>query len=214
MTEPRKSDRHINTEGGNYHEDNRPIVNNASNIIENLVQNISIFLVFDIETLEMARICRKAAPKKEQKVAQLTEVISQAVVNGDKPGRNSVAKQLQWSAGQVSKLAGYLGEKIGISTGWGELIEAVTSVLKNLNTKVTSKQNLTPVELRTVEVFFPTLLDDLRRDAISTETAAKQIYLTLRQFAPEVERVLGGVSERSLWEVINLFAHLRRNWVC
>jgi hypothetical protein len=161
-----------------------------------------------IETLEMAQVCREAAPKKEQKMAQLTEIISQSVASGNKPGRNSVAKQLQWSAGQVSKLANYLGEKIGISAGWGELIEAVTSVLKGLNTKVTGHRNLTPVELRTVEVFFPSLLDDLRRDAISTEAAAREIYLALRQFGPELERVLGELGERSLWEVVNLFGHL------
>ena len=65
----------------------------------------------------MAQVCLEASSKKKQKVAQLTLVISQSVTGGDKLRRNSVAKQLQWSAGQVSKLAGYLGEKIGISAG-------------------------------------------------------------------------------------------------
>ncbi|MDY6803611.1 MAG: hypothetical protein SXA11_07360 [Cyanobacteriota bacterium] len=155
-----------------------------------------------IEVLEMTQVCLEASPKKEQKVAGLTRVISLAVAKEDKPGRNAVAKQLQWSVGQVSKLAGCLGQKIGISCGWDELIRVVTNVWEYIKTFMTGRgdrSNLSELELLVVELFFP----GLHLKAIAPETAIELIYLAYQEYGFDLGKIMAFLWERSLKNAIN-----------
>jgi hypothetical protein len=54
-------------------------------------------------------------------------MIEQKLIAGENVGRNTLAKTLNWSLGQVSKLTKELFEQTGLKGDWQANIEVLTS---------------------------------------------------------------------------------------
>ena len=161
-----------------------------------------------IETLKMINVCPAAAPKKEQKIAQLTEIIGQKLKAGQNVGRNALAKTLNWSVGQVSKLTKEVFEQTGLKGDWQANIEVVTNVFNAFNTKMTTPPSLTWHEIEVAALFFPQMLASYEAEEVKAEEVMAQI-LTLNHLSQGIDlaKIVGNLAIDSFEVLRVLCAH-------
>jgi hypothetical protein len=161
-----------------------------------------------IETVKMVDICPAAAPKKEQKIAELTELIGQKLKVGVKVGRNEIAAELNYSPSQVTKLTKEITDRLGLNARWEGFIEVVTNVLKVINTKVTTPTNLTWKELEVAALFFPKMLASYEAEEVDAEEVMAQM-LTLNHLSQGIDlaKIVGHLAIDSFEVLRILLAH-------
>lgn len=161
-----------------------------------------------IETVKMVDICPAAAPKKEQKIAELTELIGQKLKVGEKVGRNEIAAELNYSPSQVTKLTKEITDRLGFNARWEEFMVVVTNVLKAINTKVTTHSPPTWKELEVAALFFPQLLASYEADEVNAEEVMAQM-LTLNHLSQGIDlaKIVENLAIDNFEVLQVLFAH-------